>query len=374
MLHRHAEEVLAGSRAVLRRCACGGSARRRGRTWRGRAARRVAKRGRRQPDERTDIGREAILVRAIAIDVRLRLRPRAIEQRQEAMMEEIEEPAERRDRRLTQSLARVLGDVQRQRSVRTEQAEEPHLQPRTAAVASGLERGQRRRRERQIRILAEADRLRRPDDGRAPSAASTRTDTRAAAASGRSRAGTAPPPARRTALQRRSRAPLWHPSVDLAPAQRSQDGLRERVDRHVAGKKCASTEPSRNALPPSNASSSTSTVISRPRPNARRGAATLGARLLRRRRHAADDRMHAHRTDAVDLLPGADVAARGVELQEIAQRRRPFLLRRVHERQVVERQVADRPPRDAAVGQRRERAAGSARSRGSSSPARRRRA
>ena len=77
------------------------------------------------PEERADVDREAIVVRAIAVDVRLRLRPGAIEQRQEAMVKEVEEPAERRIAGVPQPLARVLGDVNRQRAVRAEQAEQP---------------------------------------------------------------------------------------------------------------------------------------------------------------------------------------------------------------------------------------------------------
>ena len=50
-------------------------------------------------DERADVRGEAVVVWPVVVDVRLRLRPRAIEQRQEAVMEEVEEPAERRDRR-----------------------------------------------------------------------------------------------------------------------------------------------------------------------------------------------------------------------------------------------------------------------------------
>ena len=88
-------------------------------------------------DERADIAGEAIVVRAIAIDVRLRLRPRPIEQRQEPVMEHVEEPAERRVAGVAQPLARVLGQVQRQRTVRTEQAEQPDLQPRRGCRPAG---------------------------------------------------------------------------------------------------------------------------------------------------------------------------------------------------------------------------------------------
>ena len=56
----------------------------------------IAKRRRRHAEERADVDREAIVLRAIAVDVRLRLGPGPVEQREEPMMEEIEKPAERR--------------------------------------------------------------------------------------------------------------------------------------------------------------------------------------------------------------------------------------------------------------------------------------
>ena len=109
--------------------------------------------------ERTDVHGKAVVARPIAVDVRLRLRPGSIEQRQETMVQDIEKPAERRIARMPQALARVLGQVQGQRPIRAQQAEEPHLQARRLPVVSGLERRQRRRRERQIGILAKPDRF-----------------------------------------------------------------------------------------------------------------------------------------------------------------------------------------------------------------------
>ena len=60
---------------------------------------------------------------------------------------------------MPQPLARVLGDVKRQRPVRAEQAEQPHLQPRRPRRRAGLERRQRRGRKRQVRILSQPHRL-----------------------------------------------------------------------------------------------------------------------------------------------------------------------------------------------------------------------
>ena len=119
----------------------------------------VAKRRRRDADERADIHREVVVLRTIAIDVRLRLRPGPVEQRKKAMVEDIEESAERRVAGIAQPFPRVLGDVQRQRPVRTEQPEQSHLQPRRPSRDAGLERGERRRRERQIGILPQPDPL-----------------------------------------------------------------------------------------------------------------------------------------------------------------------------------------------------------------------
>src|SRR5882762_6703824 len=84
---------------------------------------------------------------------------------------------------------------------------------------------------------ARAARAHRPGAAPDPTVAWCRRGIRAAAASGKSRSGTAPRPARPETLQDRSRAPLWHPSVDFTPALRPQDGLGKRIDRDVARKK-----------------------------------------------------------------------------------------------------------------------------------------
>ena len=132
---------------------------------------------------------------------------------------------------LTQPLARVLGEVQRQRSVRAKQAEEPHLEradvrPRVENEASGAGAND------EIRLLSEAYWLRQPV-------------ARACPQRGFDVEQTLEPPQRlvevvpvrrlrqprRRGLQCRPRAPLRHPSLDLTPAQRTQDSLGERVDR-----------------------------------------------------------------------------------------------------------------------------------------------
>ena len=119
----------------------------------------IAERRRRQPGECADVGREAVVVRAVAIDMRLRLRPRALEQREHPVVKQIEEPAERRIAGVALALARVFGDVRRQRTVRAEESEQPDLQPRRRAVVAGLERREGSGRKGEVGILSEAYRL-----------------------------------------------------------------------------------------------------------------------------------------------------------------------------------------------------------------------
>src|SRR5262245_59239588 len=54
----------------------------------------IAQRRRCHADERAHVDGEAILLWTIAVDVRLCLRPRAIEEREEAMMKDVEKAAE----------------------------------------------------------------------------------------------------------------------------------------------------------------------------------------------------------------------------------------------------------------------------------------
>src|SRR5215471_2483716 len=65
-----------------------------------------------------------------------------------------------------------------------------------------------------------------------PNAAWCRTGIRGAAASGRNHAGTAPRPGPQRTLERRSRAPLLPPSIDVA-ALGPHHGFGKRIDRHV---------------------------------------------------------------------------------------------------------------------------------------------
>ena len=103
----------------------------------------VAERPGRDTQERPDIGGKTVVGRAIAVDVRLCLRPGPIEQRQEPVMEHIEERTERRIGGVSLTLPRVFGDVQWQRAIRTEQPEQPHPQSRLPLSSSVVERGDR---------------------------------------------------------------------------------------------------------------------------------------------------------------------------------------------------------------------------------------
>ena len=107
----------------------------------------VSQRSRGDADEGADVGQVMILVSPITIDVRLCLRPCAVEERKESMMKNIEEPAERAVARIAQPIARVLGQVRRQRTIRPEQPEQPHLKPwlRGARFGSKPRQGRRGR-------------------------------------------------------------------------------------------------------------------------------------------------------------------------------------------------------------------------------------
>ena len=70
-------------------------------------------------------------------------------------MKHVGKPRERGVARVAQPLARIFGEVQRQRAVRSEQAEQPHLQARAAVARRHVKRRERRRRKRQIGLLSE---------------------------------------------------------------------------------------------------------------------------------------------------------------------------------------------------------------------------
>ena len=74
-------------------------------------------------------------------------------------MQHVQKPAERRIAGIAQAFTRVFGDVQRQRPVRAEQAEQMDLKPRGPVVLRRSERRQRSWRKRERWILSESNRL-----------------------------------------------------------------------------------------------------------------------------------------------------------------------------------------------------------------------
>ena len=100
-----------------------------------------------------------MVVRPIAIDMRLCLRPGAVEQRDEPMLEQIEKPAERRIAGMAEPMPSVLRDVNRQRTIGPDQAEQPYLQARRRALLAEFDRMQRGRGEREVRVLTQPERL-----------------------------------------------------------------------------------------------------------------------------------------------------------------------------------------------------------------------
>ena len=110
---------------------------------------------RRDTNEGADVPDEAVAIGAVAIDVRLGLRPGAVEERDEAMVKDVQEPAERRVAGIPQPFPRVFREMKRERAVGSEQPEQPDLQPRGTPVDPVFQRRQRRGGEGQLRILSE---------------------------------------------------------------------------------------------------------------------------------------------------------------------------------------------------------------------------
>ena len=110
-------------------------------------------------DQGAHVGGETIFARTIEADCRLALCPRPVEQRQEPVMEDVEEIGKRGIARMQLAIPRVLSQVKRQRAIRAEQPEEAHIdaEPPVCAVAVGVrERGGRKG---HGRFLAQANRF-----------------------------------------------------------------------------------------------------------------------------------------------------------------------------------------------------------------------
>ena len=90
----------------------------------------VAQRGRRLAEQGAEPFAEAVVVRPVGLHGRLGHGPGAVEEQQGAVVEDVGEAHQRRVGMVAHAVADVLGEVQRQRPHRAEQAEEAHAQPR----------------------------------------------------------------------------------------------------------------------------------------------------------------------------------------------------------------------------------------------------
>ena len=90
--------------------------------------------GRAVAEERADVGPVAILRRPVVRCRRLRLPPGAIEHQQQAVVEDVGEAREGGVAMVALAIAHEFRQVQRQRPLRPEQAEEAHRHPRQAAA------------------------------------------------------------------------------------------------------------------------------------------------------------------------------------------------------------------------------------------------
>ena len=92
---------------------------------------------------------EAVGLGSIEADGRARTGPGAIEQRQYAVMKDIRKASKSRVFGVVDALSDIVGQMERQRPLRTEQTEKIHVQQRRKAIRSRSEIRQRGRSERQ---------------------------------------------------------------------------------------------------------------------------------------------------------------------------------------------------------------------------------
>src|SRR5919106_1510995 len=228
---------------------------------------RVLGRDCRGPDaaEAADVAGKARVVRPIMVDRRLRIRPGAVEQQQQAMVEDVGKAGERRVALLLLATPGVVGQMDRQRSVRAEQPEKAHRKASGRGRFPGHERRQIGRRKGQVGLLTHPDRL------LARPACPTQTRR-----------------LRMRPLQQTERLQELEPEgLGGERCLYSRCWLPSRVGHRMISprssvvttvsvkllrvtylaKNCSSTAPSRNALGSRRLCSSSSSSISRPRPN-----------------------------------------------------------------------------------------------------------
>ncbi len=90
------------------------------------------------PNSEPDVLGELVILRPVVLDHRLGIRPAAVEQRQQPMVEDSAKRAEGGVLRVAQPVPDVFGQVDGQRTVGTEQAQELHLDPWRSASEAGV--------------------------------------------------------------------------------------------------------------------------------------------------------------------------------------------------------------------------------------------
>src|SRR6185503_8805322 len=226
----------------------------------------VAKRRRAQAAERGEAPAEMVLGGAVEAHRGLRLRPSAVEELEHAVVEHVEEAHERRIAGVALAVARPVGEMDRQGAVGAEQAEHALHQARRTRRGGRLERGKRGGRERERGLLREAHRLvqRTPRLADACALRMRRLDHA-------HRLEEIELPGRALELPERYRTGRWpnrvgHRITSPRPITSSAVSVNELSDTCLA-RNSSSTEPSRNAPPPSKARSSHERRTSIPRPN-----------------------------------------------------------------------------------------------------------
>lgn len=110
-------------------------------------------------NQRRQIALKALVIGAVQRDGRLRIRPRAVKQQRQTMVEQIGKRAQAGVLMMINTLAGVLGHVDRQRAVRAKQAEAEDRDLMQPALFPLTHHGQRRRGKTHRRLLADAQRF-----------------------------------------------------------------------------------------------------------------------------------------------------------------------------------------------------------------------
>src|SRR5690606_3723167 len=215
--------------------------------------------------EAAEIAGKARLVRPVVVHRRLGIGPGAVEQEQQAVMEDVGEAGEGGVALLLLPPPRVLGQMERQRPLRSEQAEEADPQAGGRAVRLGRrERRQIGRRKRKIWFLAEPDRLLR---GAVRAAEARHIGVRPLQQAQRLQEVEPEGFGRERRFYSRCRLPsrVGHRMISPRSSVVTTVSVKLFSVTYLA-KNCSSTAPSRNALGPRRLCSSSSSSICSPRP------------------------------------------------------------------------------------------------------------